>query len=106
MPVIRLTELALDKLKSENKQTRFYDSALANFGVLVGKKRRTFFIMTGSERKFTVIGKYPSLSLKAARSKALSIMDGTFAIQSAQDPKSRIEEYVRQLSGSPRHQYE
>src|SRR5437867_5657851 len=106
MPVIRLTELALDKLKSKGTQTRFYDSALANFGVLVGKKRKTFFVMTGTERKFAAIGKYPSLSLKAARGKALSIMDGTFALQAAQDPETRISEYVRQLQASQRHKYE
>jgi integrase len=62
--------------------------------------------MRGGERKRASLGKYPATSLKTARSKALSIIDGTFALQAAQEPESRIKEYVRQLQASQRHKYE
>ena len=41
MPVMRFTELSLENLKSE-KQTRYFDSGLANFGIVCGKRQRHF----------------------------------------------------------------
>ena len=78
MPVIRFTELSLENLKSE-KQTRFFDSALANFGIVCGKRRKTFFVVTGEERRLKTLVRFPTLTLKAARREALAILDGTIA---------------------------
>jgi integrase len=105
VPVIRFTDLALQKLKSE-KQTRFFDSALGGFGILVGKRRKTFILVTGTDRKLQTLGQFPKTTLAEARSKALSIIDGTTGPLAAQDPKQRIDEYIRQLSSSARHKYE
>lgn len=105
MPVIRFTELSLQNLKSE-KQTRFYDSGLANFGILVGKRRKTFFVMHGKDRRIQTLGKYPAVGLKLARSKALAIIDGTEGLLAAQDPAERIKEYIAQLDASDRYKYE
>jgi integrase len=105
MPVIRFTELSLENLKAD-KQTRFFDSALANFGVICGKRRKTFFVVTGEERKLKTLGRFPSVTLKSARREALAILDGTSVIQDAQDPDARIKEYIRQLNASARYKYE
>src|SRR5215467_10367224 len=99
MPVIRFTELSLENLKPE-KQTRYFDSALANFGIVCGKRRKTFFVVTGEERKLKTLGRFPSVTLKTARREALAILDGTIVIRDAQDPDARIKEYIKQLDAS------
>jgi integrase len=55
---------------SFEKQTRVYDTSLPGFGILVGKRTKTFFVVRGKERKLTVLGHYPDLTLKRARSLA------------------------------------
>lgn len=105
MPVITFTDLSLSKLSSEN-QTRFMCAGLPGFGILVGKRKKTFFVMHGKDRRIQTLGKYPAVSLKDARSKALAIIDGTVGIQGAQNPEARIKEYIRQLDCSPRYRYE
>jgi hypothetical protein len=52
----------------------------------VGLHSKTFVLLRGGERKRTSLGKYPATSLKTARSKALSIIDGTFALQARPGP--------------------
>lgn len=105
MPAIRLTDLSVSKLNAE-KQTRFTDVNLPGFGVLVGKRRKTFFVMNGKERTLRTLGPYPALSLQNARRAALAIIDGTDTIQAAQRPEERIDEYVHQLQATPKWKYE
>jgi hypothetical protein len=105
MPVIPFTDLSLSKLAAE-KQTRYLCAGLPGFGILVGKRKKTFFVMHGKERRIETLGKYPAISLKAARLKAITIIDGTGGIIAAQDPEERIEEYIKQLDASDRHKYE
>src|SRR4051812_39409245 len=106
MPRIAFTDLTLSRLKPTKLYITYWDRALPSFGVRVGLHSKTFVLMRGGERKRTSLGKYPATSLRAARSKALSIIDGSFALQAAQDPETRIKEYVRQLQASQRHKYE
>jgi integrase len=101
MPVVKLTDLSVSKLKSE-KQTRYWDAAFPAFGVLVGKRRKTFIIMHGSRRRLRTLGKYPALSLQQARLKAASMLDGSDAFPYAQVPLQCIEDYVRQLDAGNR----
>jgi hypothetical protein len=73
VPVIRFTDLSISKLKAD-KQQRFLDSALPGFGILVGKRRKTFFLVTDSKRRtFQTLGQYPAISLQEARRSALLI---------------------------------
>jgi integrase len=105
MPVIPFTDLSLSKLAAE-KQTRYLCAGLPGFGILVGKRKKTFFVMHGKERRIETLGKYPAITLRAARLKAVTIIDGTVGIVAAQDPEERIEEYIKHLDASDRHQYE
>ncbi|MCP3475076.1 integrase family protein [Bradyrhizobium sp. CCGUVB1N3] len=105
MPVIPFTDLSLSKL-SAKKQTRYLCAGLPGFGILVGKRKKTFFVMHGNERRIEMLGKYPAITLKAARLKAVTIIDGTVGIVAAQDPEERIKEYIKQLDASARYKYE
>jgi hypothetical protein len=99
MPVIPFTDLSLSKLAAE-KQTRYLCAGLPGFGILVGRRKKTFFVMHGKERRIETLGKYPAITLRAARLKAVTIIDGTAGIVAAQDPEERIAEYVKGLMGT------
>lgn len=105
MPVLKFTELSLQSLKAE-KQTRYIDSALSGFGIIVGKRRKTFFVMHGQDRRIKTLGQYPKVALKAARQAALAIIDGVDTIGTSQNPEKRLVEYLRQMDASPRYKYE
>src|SRR5438045_893814 len=67
MPQLALTDLGLKALKAE-RTTTFWDTGLANFGVRVGKRRKTFVVLVGAtERRRCNLGTYPSTSLSEAR---------------------------------------
>lgn len=70
MPRVRLTDLTLQRLKPCDPTTTFWDTSLPAFGVMVGKKAKTFIVMRGADRKRTKIGRYPALSLSDARLQA------------------------------------
>jgi integrase len=103
---IVFTDLALQKLKPTPGYITYWDKALPSFGIRVGLLGKTFVLVRGKNRKRVSLGKYPKISLQDARRKAIAIIDGTDAILASQDPKSRIEEYVKQLDGTERHKYE
>ena len=75
MPQIVLTDLALKYLKAEGS-TRFYDANFPGFGVIVGKRRKTFFVLSGQPRSMTTLGRYPHMTIKEARIAALAVIDG------------------------------
>lgn len=68
-----LTDLAIRSLKT-NSQTRVMDTNLRGFGVLVGKYRKTFIVITGRERRLATLGHYPDVSLQDARRKARHLL--------------------------------
>lgn len=106
MPTLRFTDLSLEKLKSET-QTRYMDSSLPGFGVLVGKRRKTFFVVSGTSRKLKTLGRYPAKPLKIARQEALRILDGSTPTQGIQKPEERLDEYLRSMNTqTPRYNYE
>lgn len=74
MPRAALTDLMVQKLKSD-KQVTYYDTSLPSFGILIGKKRKTWLVMKGKDRKRTMLGHYPALSLAEARRKAHEHLD-------------------------------
>ncbi|MEJ8568808.1 tyrosine-type recombinase/integrase [Elongatibacter sediminis] len=74
MPKARLTDLSVQRLKWDGKQTITWDTTLPGFGVRVGKNKKTFLIMVGKERRKVTIGHYPDDKLKDARNKAKSAL--------------------------------
>src|SRR5437868_4086967 len=67
MPIAKLTHLTLQNLKPG----LHYDARTPGFGIRVGARRRTFFVVRGSARVQTTIGYDPVLSLAEARKRAL-----------------------------------
>jgi len=80
---MRLTDISIQRLKPKDKQYTVYDSQLANFGVRVGKRSKSFIIKVGKTRSIKTIGKYPSISLKKARQRAKGqLLDQSTALPS------------------------
>lgn len=100
MPRIHLTDVTIANLKSET-QTRWMDFNLKGFGLVVGKRRKTFIVIQGKDRKLTTLGHYPQTSLRTARAAALRIIDGTNQPIGATLSEC-IELYLRTLQASPR----
>lgn len=72
---IALTDIAIQRLKPpESGQLKVWDTKLAGFGLVVGKRSKTFTVVYGAERINKSIGRYPELSLKDARTQAKSLL--------------------------------
>lgn len=69
-----LTDKFIQNLRGDDTYRTVWDLQLPAFGVRCGKRRKTFVIMTGKQRKRTTIGHYPQLSLQAARHKARHLL--------------------------------
>lgn len=68
---MRLTDLAIKQLACDgDKPQRIRDEALPGFGIVVGKKSKTFFVMYGTARRLKTLGRWPDTSLKEARTAA------------------------------------
>ncbi len=71
---MRLTDISVRRLKPTDKQVVYYDSQLANFGVRVGKKAKTFIVKLGKTRTIKSIGRCPEISLSDARQEAMLLL--------------------------------
>jgi integrase len=70
----RLTDLSVQRLKWDGRQTVTWDSTLPGFGVRVGKHKKTFVCMVGKERRLVTVGHYPDDKFKDARNTAKGVM--------------------------------
>lgn len=72
---MRLTDAAIKRLpNTETGQKRYRDDLLPGFGLTVGKKAKTFFVMFGEDRRVKTLGRYPDKSLKEARGEAKRVL--------------------------------
>jgi len=71
---MRLTDAFVRNLKFDGKKVRHFDDALPNFGVRVYKSGVSFMVLIGNNRKQITLGKYPTMSLKEARTVALELL--------------------------------
>lgn len=74
MAQVALTDLSVKSLKTDKQQELFWDTILPAFGVRVSPSSKAFVVRTGKPRRMTTIGKYPEMSLKAARIAAISYL--------------------------------
>jgi hypothetical protein len=70
MPKIVLTEISVRALKPTDGQVTYWDLNLPNFGVRVGKRRKTFILPVGEARRRVSLGLYPDTTLADARKMA------------------------------------
>ena len=73
---LRFTDLAIKALKPPEKGlTTRWDEALTGFGIRVSQTgTKTFFVMYGTNRQRTTIGRYPVIALSEAREAAKRIL--------------------------------
>lgn len=76
MPVAQLTGISIRALRPPERGQRLYrDKAIRGFGVRVSQGgTKTFVVVHGANRQFTTLGRYPVLSLAAARSEAKRLL--------------------------------
>ena len=94
---LNLTDLTVKRLKWAGKQATYWDSNLPGFGVRVSKKKKTFVVMVGKQRKLISVGHYPDDTLKDSRSEAKSILidwSGT-PLRNAQKAKKSFLEHCK-----------
>jgi integrase len=73
MAVLKLTDLAIKTLP----EGVYFDEKTPGFGLLVGKRRKTWLVVKGTGRVRVRIGHYPTLSLADARRKAMVALGST-----------------------------
>ena len=72
---MRLTDVAIKRMKLlPEGQKRYRDDLLPGFGVTVGTRAKTFFVMYGPERRIKTLGRYPEKSLQDARNEARQVL--------------------------------
>lgn len=99
MPKTNLTDLAIQRLKTEDGQTRYFDESTPGFGILVGKRAKTFFVVTGKERRMQTLGAYPATSLKDARSEAKRILADPTAPKPRQSYAEAVNAFEKARTG-------
>jgi integrase len=108
---MRLTTRVLDNLKPPEKgQRRIRDDLLPGFGVTVGQRSKTFFVMYGKERRIKTFGKYPDKRLADARNEArryLSRKQGKTSYSSVLElSEAYLDDCRTRLKPSSVHAYE
>jgi integrase len=103
---LKLTDIAIQRLKFQHPQVTYWDSLLPAFGVRVGSRSKTFIVMHGPARKRQTIGRYPILRLHEAREKARLFLGGSNRASPAIAFSDAVAEYLRSISTRPRTAYE
>ena len=71
---MRLTDVSIRNLKWQGKKQKFFDDTFPQFGVRVYKTGKAFVLMHGTDRRMKTIGRYPDISLSAARKQARQLL--------------------------------
>jgi integrase len=79
MSVLKLSDLIVANLPPSNPPKLYIDASTPGFGIRVGKNRKTFVAIVGTNtRRKVTLGQYPAVSLKTARHKAqAALLDQT-----------------------------
>lgn len=96
MPVVRLTDIALRALKPSEERITYWDQTLPAFGVRIGRRAKVFIVMHGKGRKRIVLGRYPRMTLQAARKKAQALIYGPDLEQQQDGPPAAqaVEQFI------------
>ena len=96
MPVLRLTDIVLRALKPSEERITYWDQTLPALGVRVGRRAKVFIVMHGKARKRVVLGRYPRMTLQAARKKAQALIYGPDTEQPQDGPPAAqaVEQFI------------
>jgi hypothetical protein len=76
MPITQLTDIVARAAKPVvGKQVTYRDRSIANFGLRVGERSKTWIVMLGAaERRRHTIGHYPTMTVANARIEARRLL--------------------------------
>src|SRR5277367_6064592 len=79
---MKFTDLSVKALPMSTRQRVFFDDSLPGFGVRVSPRSKTFVVLVrrNNATRWATLGKYPDLSLSAARKNARAHLHGNVAI--------------------------
>jgi hypothetical protein len=94
---VQLTDRFCASAKSTGRpQTDYFDAAVTGLALRVTSKgTKAWTLLHGSPRRRATLGRYPQLSLAAARARAIEVKDG----RSAGTVAALAETYLRSISG-------
>jgi hypothetical protein len=95
MPVAHLTDVTVSRLRTPGT---YFDETTPAFGIRVGKNRKTWIIIRGTERVRTRIGHYPAQSLAEARIRYAYKLAGHEPLTKAEGVKATLRG-IRRTSG-------
>ena len=107
---MRLTELSIKNLPlTESGQKRYRDDSLPGFGITVGLRTKTFFVMYGKDRRLKTLGQYPHTSLREARDTAKALLLSKSPIKRSEGlletKEAYLEDCYRRLKRSTADRY-
>ncbi|MEA2903043.1 MAG: hypothetical protein QOI12_430 [Alphaproteobacteria bacterium] len=91
---LHLTDAGVRALKPASKQTKVWDTQTLGFGILVGGKSKTWFVMYGPRCVFKSLGGYPAVSLAEARKRAQTLLGTRPDPSTAPKFESVIDEFL------------
>ena len=93
---VALTDRFCASAKSSEVQTDYFDAGVTGLALRVTSGgTRTWTLLHGTPRRRVTLGRYPSLSLAAARARAIEVREG----RSAGTVAALAETYLRSISG-------
>src|SRR5262245_36408672 len=93
---VQLTDRFCASAKSAEAQTDYFDAAIAGLALRVTSGgTKSWSLLHGTPRRQVSLGRYPSLTLAAARARALEVKDG----RSAGTVAALAETYLRSIQG-------
>ena len=93
---VALTDRFCSSAKSARAQTDYFDAQVTGLALRVTSGgTRTWTLLHGMPRRRVTLGRYPSLSLAAARARAIEVREG----RSAGTVTALAETYLRSISG-------
>src|SRR6476660_2835650 len=93
---VQLTDRFCASAKSAEAQTDYFDESVSGLALRVTSRgTKSWSLLYGSPRRRVSLGRYPSLSLAAARARAIEVKDG----RSAGTVAALAETYLRSING-------
>jgi integrase len=93
---VQLTDRFCASAKSKGVQTDYFDTSVSGLALRVTSNgTKAWSLLYGSPRRRISLGRYPSLSLAAARTRALEVKDG----RSSGTISALTETYLRSING-------
>ncbi len=71
---MQLTELGVRALKASDRYESYWDTVTPGFCVRVGRRSKTFCVVRGKTRERLTIGRFPDISIAAARAEAKRLL--------------------------------